>query len=59
MTRWLLVSAKAHANTVVFSAGLVILCLSIAVVSPPTAGMVLGLVLILVAVWPFLFRRTP
>lgn len=56
MTRWLEL-AKVHANTLVFAAGLALLCTSVAAWSPPTAGVILGCVLMTIAAWPYLFAR--
>ena len=44
-------------DTVVFGAGLAVLCLSVAQWSRPLAGVIVGGVLMAVAAWPFLRMR--
>lgn len=51
--RWWGVAA-ANPNTIVFLVGLTVLCGSVARWSAPLAGALLGVVLMIVAVWPLL-----
>lgn len=46
--------AAGNPNTLVFALGLIVLCGSVARWSAPLAGALLGVVLMIVAVWPLL-----
>jgi hypothetical protein len=49
--------AQVGADDLVFAAGLVVLCASVAHWSGAVAGVILGVVLMLVAIWPILWMR--
>lgn len=48
---------RANPNATVFVLGLSVVCASVAQWSGPMAGVLAGSVLMLVAVWPYLWRR--
>lgn len=48
----------ANPNACVFAVGLVLVCSSVSVWSRPLAGTIAGVVLMAVAVWPYLVART-
>lgn len=56
MTR-ALAMLRSNANTTVFVMGLAVLCASVSRWSAPLAGTILGAVLMLIAVWPFLTMK--
>lgn len=51
----------ANLNALAFAIGLGVLCVSVAAWSPPSAGVILGLVLMTLAAWPYvlLMMRKP
>jgi hypothetical protein len=48
---------RVNANTAVFVLGLMVLCASVSQWSQPLAGTIVGVVLMVVALWPFLIAR--